>query len=277
MPEWLNEETVSLTPIRALLKQIQVLDGKHHVKQRYIIKKFNDEFIKTFNEFAPINDANFDDNLLKQIDVAKPLRDLFLDYVETLVLCDSDIGNVLGDFFEQAYNGVYVYITKRRNTWCEREFEFGLFLIWEIFICSIAILLHHENYAKLFNILKRTYFLREYYSNQELKPYSFIQFRSVNRYIENHIKPQTKELRLYTLSGDIIVKREKQPIITKQSMVNADVVLYQLSCVYDFVQDLSSWHWFPTLYPYRDSYSRQEIWSRMISRRHCEKCFRCLA
>jgi len=274
MPEWLNEETVSLTPIRALMKQIKVLDGKNQAKQSYLIKKLNDEFIRILNEFAPINNAEFDDNLLKQIDAAKPLRDLFLEYIEVLILNDVEIGDVLGDFFEQAYNGIYIYITKRRNTWCKQEFEFGFFMLWETFICSTAILLEYEKYAKLFSMLKRTYFLREQSTDQQLKPCSFIEFRSVHHYIEYHIKPQSKEPQLYTLAGDIVVKREKYPIITQQSMANADVVLYQLSCVYDFVQNLSGRYWFPTLYPYCDShYSKQQIWSKMVSRKHCEKLY----
>lgn len=272
MPEWLNEETVSLVSIRTCIKQIQALDGKNQARQRHLITKFNDNFIKTLNEFAPVNDDKFDDNLLKQIDAAKPLRDLFLDYVEALILDGGKVGDALGDFFERAYNGVYIYITEGRNQWCEQEFEFGRFMIWEIFICSTAILLHRENYGDLFGMLNRTYFLREYPTDRHHKPCSFTQFMSANSYIEDRIKPKSKEPRLFTLAGDIVVKREKQPIITQQTMASADVVLYQLSRIYDFVRD--NWHWFPILYPYiRSQYSSQQIWSQMISRRHCEKLF----
>jgi hypothetical protein len=270
MPEWLNEEHVSLTPIRALIKQIQALDGKNQAKQRHLITKFDDEFIKILNELAPINDADFDDNLLKQIDTAKPLRDIFLDYVETLILSGGEVGGALGDFFEQAYNRVYV--VGGRSSCSENEFEFGLFLIWEIFICSTAILLHHENYTDVFNMLKRTYFLRENPLDRDTKPNSFNKLQPANRHIEYRIKPKSKEPNLYTLAGDIVVKRERQPIITQQTMANADVVLYQLSRVYDFVRDYR--HWFPIIYPYLDSQcSRQQIWSKMISRKQCETLF----
>jgi len=271
MPEWLNGEIVSFTPIRTLIKQLQTLDGKNQSKQRYLIKKFNDEFIKTLNELALSNDANLDDVLLKQIDIAKPIRDLFLDYVETLVINDYNVGDSLGDFFEQIYNCIY-HIDGNRYSCVDSECEFGFFMIWEMFICTIAVLLHHENYKDIFNILNRTYFLHEDHIDQDPKPNSFIQFWSSNHYIENSIKPKGGNPNIHTLAGDILVKREKQQIITKYTMANADVILYQLSRVYNNGHDYCEW--FPILYPYLGSqYRRQQIWSKMISRRHCEKLF----
>ena len=81
MPEYLNEEVVSLVMIRGSVKQIQKFDDQKPSKLLYIVKKFNDDFTSTLIEFAPTFDDTFSDNLLKQIDATKPLRDLFIDYV----------------------------------------------------------------------------------------------------------------------------------------------------------------------------------------------------
>ena len=70
----------------------------------------------------------------------------------------------------------------------------------------------------------------------------------------------------------MVVKREKQPIITRQSLVNADMVLYQLSSAYT----PNSWGgWFPKLYIYAEGWRsyRQPIWDKMVSRKHCQKLF----
>jgi len=272
-PEWLNEETVSFTPIRALIRQLKIVDDKNQAKQNYIVKHFNDEFFKVLNELAPQNDADFDVNLLKQIDAAKPLRDLFLDYVETLISTNHTTGNILGDFFEFIYNSVY-HVDGSCYSSNDHKFEFGFFMIWEMFICTTAILLHFERYADLYDMLYRTYFLHERPTNQNTNQKFFTHFRTDNSYIEDNVKPQSPNPRLYTLAGDIIVKREKKPIITQYTIANADIVLYQLSCVYSFVQNSSQQYWFPTSYRYLGaSYGTQLIWSKMVSRKHCEKLF----
>jgi hypothetical protein len=107
MPEWLNEETVSLSHLRAYIKQLQAYDGKNNAKLQHITKKFFDDYINALNDFAPARDDNYNDNLLKQIDATKPLRDLFLDFVEAFTIIENDAASSVGDFFEQAYNRMY--------------------------------------------------------------------------------------------------------------------------------------------------------------------------
>lgn len=272
MPEWLNDETADFSGVRNLLKQAQAYDGKNKSKIDFVIRKFNKEFITTLVALAPALGTDFDDKLLSQIAAAKPLRDLFIDYVETLISNELDSGTILGDFFEQAYNGTYVIV--ERSSYSDAEFEFSRFMIWELFICSTATLLHYEYYIALNTLLHRTYFLRENPVSDNTHPYTFIQFRPTLRYIDEVIKPKSDEPRRLTMAGDILVKRERAPLITKQSLVNADIVLYQLSCVYDYSDSQSHWYWFPILYVFSGTrYYIQSIWSKMVSRRYCQKLF----
>lgn len=273
MPEWLNDESVDFSGVRNLLKQVQAYDGKNKSKIDFITRKINNEFIATLIALVPEQGIDFDNRLLTQIDAAKPLRDLFIDYVEALITGGLDTGTILGDFFEQAYNGTYVI--EGRNSYTDAEFEFSRFMIWEFFICVTATLLHFEQYQVLNTLLHRTYFLRENPVGNHPRPYTFIQFRPTHRYIDEVLKPKSDEPRRYTMAGDILVKRERAPIITQQSLANADVVLYQLSCVYDFSESQSHWYWFPILYVYlgNDRYHMQSLWSKMVSRRHCQKLF----
>jgi hypothetical protein len=55
MPEWLNEETISFSPLRATIKQIDSYDGKNSAKLKFIVRKFNDDYIHILNEFAPMD------------------------------------------------------------------------------------------------------------------------------------------------------------------------------------------------------------------------------
>jgi hypothetical protein len=143
--------------------------------------------------------------LLKSIDATKPLRDLFLDYIEAANFVESDAGLHLGSFFEQAYNSVY---SIDGHTCRDSDFEFELFLIWELFICTTVVLLHFERYNDLHALLNRTYFLNDNPMNRSPKPYTFIQLRHRARYIDNYIKPKSENPNLHTLAGDMISKRE---------------------------------------------------------------------
>jgi hypothetical protein len=270
MPEWLNEETVSLTPIRATIKQLQSLDGKNTAKQRYLLKKFNDDFSRLLLEFTPATDDDFNKNYLLKIDAEKPARDLFFEYVETLILGDMDVPNSLSDFFEHLYNDIYS--VKEGKARYEKEYEFSFFLLWEMFVGTTAILLHNESFNELNALLNRTYFLKDGPHSSNYAPNSYIKFRSYSRHLEGVIKPTQPNPRLHTLAGDIVSRREKAPSINAKTMANADIVLYQLSDCLDIKN--SSWGWFPKMYIYFGSgygSDTQQIWSRMVSKRHCEK------
>ena len=272
MPEYLNEETVSFTPIRAAIKQVQSSDGKNQAKQNFLFRRFSDDFIKALVELAPIYDNNFDDNLLKQIDASKPLRDLFFDCVEVLILDGQDASSVLGEFFERTYNAVIS--VGGRNSYRESEFEFGLFLVWEMFIGTTAIFLHYECYSMIRSLLNQTFFLNDSPVSMNQVPCNYVYLRPSFSHIDNHIK-RKKGMQLLTLAGDIAAKREKLPILKTQAIANADVILYQLSDIYNIKMN-SDWAWFPMLYTYMGNsfYSgHQQIWRKMVSKQHCESLY----
>ena len=83
----------------------------------------------------------------------------------------------------------------------------------------------------------------------------FVTFRRHFRVIEGFCKPSSENSNLHTLAGEITVKREKKPIITKESMANADLFLYQMSCALE----VKSRQWFPTLYCYLPRHQRQAL------------------
>ena len=274
MPEYLNEEAVNFTPLRATLKQLQILDGSNNKKMRYLIQQFNQNYVAILFDFAPdfIEDT-FSEDLLRQIDATKPLRDLFIDFLEIVIAGEYDVATILGDLLEQSYNTLFS-LKNRRNSWNDAEFEFGNFMVWEMCICSAAILLHHKCYEELRYILERTYFLKANHYDETGEPCSFIRFRPYLSYIENYIT-QTQEQRKITLSGDILSKREKLPLLTTKTIAGADVVLYQLTSVL-CAENNRGFPWFPMLYVYwgRARFGKkQEIWSKMVSKRHCESLF----
>ena len=102
--------------------------------------------------------------------------------------------------------------------------------------------------------------------NKALKACNYTYFREYHPTIENICKPNSENPNLYTLSGDIVIKREKKPFINKTSLANADLVLMQMSRVFDMAP---SFYWFPTLYCYYEGV--QDIWVKLISKAYCQQ------
>jgi hypothetical protein len=69
------------------------------------------------------------------------------------------------------------------------------------------------------------------------------------------------------LMGDILVKREKKPILTKESLANADLVLYQLFGALD-IKGEGHGHWYPIAYVFHENL--QPMWQRLKSEQFCK-------
>jgi hypothetical protein len=205
MPEWLNEEKVDFSAVRTIVKQLKSLDGKNPAKAEFLMRKFNDEYATALNAFADEVCTGHVEKLLPQIEAMKPLRDLFLDYTDAILIGGLNTADVLGDFFEQVHNAT---CNTNGRTSCENwDFEFAKFSLWELFICTTAVLLSLEKYRELHLLLNRTYFLKTSLLDPKGLAQTFTGFWHYSDIIEEKIKPQSENPRLYRLSGDIAVKR----------------------------------------------------------------------
>lgn len=268
-PEWLEDETVDLSAIRDILKQVRGYTGGNTAKADFLLRKASDEFVDAAKQYVLPKDIDIADGLLKVIDQTKPFRDLFVTYCENLIYSDQLRGEILSELFARLYNELHD--AGGKGAYSESDFELYDYMIWELFICATAVLLHYERFAELRQLLVRPYFLRSDYYNWNIEPKPFNKFRKYTRIIEEVCKPKSENPRLFTLAGDILVSREKKPILTRQSISNADLVLYQLSTVFDTSEN-KRWNvWFPTTYVYHEG--QQALWKKLISKSYCKKIY----
>jgi len=276
IPEWLDDDVVSLRKLRTAIKTIKSLGEKNHNKLYIIIQDFKFDFSKTLQEYKPTINENYNKNIIQQFDATKPLRDLYIEYIESLLGFEIDIGDILGDFIETVYNETYNAGERNSYVKSDNEFEIYLVFIWEIFICTTATLFHFDRYAEIFSLLNRTYYLNRSPVVKDKKECAFTTFRHYPKIFDRVIKQLDPECRAYTPTGDLIIKREKKPIITKQSLANTDIILYQLSTIYVTIKELGSYdlYWFPDLYIYSECLDKSlEIWRKMKSQKQCKKLF----
>lgn len=264
IPEWLENDTVNLAPIRDLIKQIRGYTGENKTKADFLLRNAISSFLTALLDFRVTEKSLNDELLLVKIDEMKPLRDLYVDFIEAVIYSDLPISDSITSFFEQVYNTTHE-VASGRGSYGNSDFEYYDFFIWESFISTTAILLHYEKYRELHDVLCHTYFLREsYFEGSNIKESNYSCFRKYTRTIEEVCKPKCDEPRLYTLTGKMLIQREKKPILTAKALAKADVILYQLLNILELHDS-----WFPVSYVYyKDG---DTMWIRLKSKKYCQK------
>lgn len=267
-PEWLEQDTVDLSTIRDLIKQVRGYTGGNKAKAEFLLRKAADEFVSAAKQHQVAENVPFDEGLLVAIDQTKSFRDMFLDYCEGLIYSGLPVANTIAGIFERLYNELHD--ASGRGSYGTSDYELYDFLIWELFITTTAVLLHYGKYADIHSILTHTYFLKRYAFDSSLESHTFLKFRTSFRTIEDVCKPKSAEPKRYTMAGDMLINRERKPILTKESISNADLFLYQMSLVLR-IEEKYCFSWFPITYVYHDEI--QPMWQRLKSKEYCETLF----
>lgn len=263
-PEWLENESTDLSSVRSLIKQLKSDNNANPTKTNFIIKKTQSEIIDTIKSYSiPEKSDEPDKAFLKVLDQTKDIRDLYIDYLEVLNTLPIDLSGTIATFFEDLAN-------ETSASSCVSSIIDYLysFLKQEFFIDTIAYLLYFEKYNDIHKLVAHTYFIKSYVYSNTVMPANYTVFRKYNHFIEEKCKPNCYKPNLLTLMGELLVKREKKPILTKESISNADIVLYQLGnlliksddCLHD---------WFPISYIYHSEI--QLMWQKLISKEYCER------
>lgn len=268
-PDWLENDSIDFSHIKDLLKQVRGHTGGNKSKADFLLRNAADEFANTITLHIIAQDKPLAEGLLAAIDKSKVYRDLFITYCENLIYSDLLSGDYLVTLFEKIYNSSHDAAGK--SSYTQNYFELYDFIIWELFICVVATLLHYEKFAVLYRMLTSPYFLKKNYFQDDLQMSNFLSFYCYPRIIEEICKPKSSEPNRYTMAGDIIVHREKKPVLTAQTISNADIVLYQLADILPIPDDKGWGRWIPVTYVYHTG--TQAIWQKMISKTYCERMF----
>ena len=270
-PEWLDEEKTDFFPLRDLIRQIRGSNTDN--KRKNCISRFQTTYIevmKTYFERGAKPERIYEIFLN-----TKPVRDIFLDFVETIAETETDYAEILAEGFEAMYNKLTCIKSFEPNANSASDDDLDVFKnhIWELFICVIAFMRHIKDYTAINIMLTYTYFLETSIFGGDIKQNNYTAFRHHSRVIEDYYKPKTEMKNKYTLMGDVLCnQREKLPIYTGEAIAEADLFLYQVCNAYDLAENEQSWHgtyWFPTCYVYAKNMPIE--WGKMKSRRFCEK------
>lgn len=264
MPSWLledNSENIKMEgEVRKLKKANE--NGRWDFAKNNA-RKFTDIIINALNEQQNVETFKKADAIDK-VKALKKIRDCVFEYIEELAANEELSAEFLIRLFERLYNE-----TPKADgvTYSQSNVDCFAFFRWELFIGVTAILLNYESYSILYEILKNTYFLRSnFYSGSEQRPSGYLEY---NRYIDSIEENKSHfDKNYFSKIAFLLCGREKYPILTKDAMARADLVLYQLSTVFDIVSYRMYNFWFPYMYSYVKG---DLLWKRLVSRRQCEK------
>ena len=263
-PEWLERDNVDLSAIRDIIKQIRGHIKSDKSKADFLLRKANASFIEAAKQYKLPNDKTKDEGLLLVINQLKVYRDLVVDFCEALIYSSMPVAETMANLLEQLYNELHD--ANGMSSYSESDFELYNYMCWEFLICIIATLLFYERYEDVFKMATHTYFVKESYFGTAVKSESYFKFYTYMNTIENVCKPKCEEPNLFTLTGKILVERERKPILTKQSISNADIILYQLGTVLNINRDTYG-YWYPLSYIYHSG--SQVIWQKLKSKQYC--------
>ncbi len=274
-PEWLEEDKLNYFPVQDIIRQIS--SSSNDQKKNFLVQKFKQQFIDILKELY-VKDVVSPKEVFDKYISTKGIRDCYLDFLDALSETNINLGEFLCDFFEELFNTLICAKTfsEKAISYSESEFDVYKCLIWEMFICTVAFLRYHKNYACINKILTNTYFLKNSALDTKEFPTNYTCFRHHSRIIEEQYKPTTDKHNKFTLLGDTICcEREKLPIYSKESLAQADLFLYQVfnamnvTINEDFIH--YDTYWFPTLYVYTTDGVTE--WKKLISKKHCERIF----
>lgn len=270
-PEWLDEEKTNFFPVKDLIRQIR--GGNTSIKRKSCIARFQEAYIEVLKSYyiCNVKPEEAYNNFLN----TKTVRDIYLEFVETIAETESNYAETLAESFEYLYNKLTCVKTFNPQAYSANKNDLDVYkiLLWELFICVIAYLRHIKDYEAINILLTYTYFLENSLFGGEIKQTNYTTFRHHSFVIEEHYKPMSQMKDKYTLVGNIICsQREKFPIYTAEAIAEADLFLYQVCNAYDLPKNERIWYgtcWFPTCYIYVENKGLE--WERMKSRRYCKK------
>lgn len=271
MPSYLETEVPTMLPTAHKVKDIKqaILTGNPNVQ--LIIEDYFDAFISALPYYR-IDELNLTaDNYIDKIEQGIveliPLKNDFLEFVQTVSGSQYLTGELLSDFLERmlqqyADNNISLYTGSSLYSLCIDNYRYFNF---DLFVSVIAILLRKAQFDIIYEVVSRHFCILEDGNMEQPKEVSFMRFNKYN-YTLNKFKNDDYYSHRVSIVADTI--RKFSTIISFEDLVNADILLYYLSLIYPS-KDVFERYWFPELSHYNHMLI---ILPKLASTRYFNKC-----
>ena len=258
-PKYLFTRSDKMMGLQVALTNIKNCDELKTNKIIVLIDSFTSEFEKALYDLRITKDEKLTGSLIvEKIDLTKEFIDIYLDCASYIITTNIDFGKFVSNFIERIYNS---FSDINYEIYTEPYSDHYKFLVWEMFLSSVAIMYHFSRFDDIKSVIDHTYNIRTQ-RNSLGYPNTFIIFQPGLAYVDEVYKKE-KDLKSLSCTADIMSKRSHSGL-SNDEIAFADVFLCQLSAVYSKHYMI----WFPLMYPY-DKMSRYE-YSKFRFKTYCE-------
>jgi hypothetical protein len=262
MPAFLKDNAAP-SPTRSKAKRASELARSGAPSAQNSIDSYLDSLIGILETFRiPGEQADFSQAVLDSIDAFLPYRDEFIEVVFAAApKSDPALSRSLQRFFESAIP--LLSRPESVSSWRQWDFDNYVFIVHELFLYVVAILLRHERFETLAEVLD----LR-FYAKDDNYPNEFMLTFSVLWKPMTALNQKQQELRRLSLRADLLEKRSHTSGLKFTTIMMADFVLFLRSAITE--DGYKAWYPETLLYNY-DHRRPFEIFARAESAAYFKK------
>jgi hypothetical protein len=262
MPAFLKDNAAP-SPTRSKAKRASELARSSAPSAHSSSDSYLDSLIGVLETFRiPPQSVDFPQAVLDSIDAFLPYRDEFIEVVFAAApQSDPALSRRLQRFFESAIT--LLSRPESVSSWRDWDFDNYVFIIHELFLYVVAILLRHERFETIAEILD----LR-FYAKNDSRPDDFMQPFSILWKQMTALNQKQQELRRISLRADLLEKRSHTSGLKFATVMMADFVLFLRSSITD--DAYRAWYPETLLYTYNQP-GPFEIFARAESKAYFKK------
>lgn len=247
-PKWLDE------PVnRAYAAPAKYDSLKANNESRVKEGQFAEYFVEIEDKILAHQGKGESNDIIRQYAEMQLLRDEYLLLLRNYVYIENS-HEFIATFFEETRNDL-----ERHD-----DTASGLkrLLVYEMFICTIAVLLKGKDYATAGKLLNWTYFQSV---GSMVQPRDYTMFRSSEPQFDDAVRKRDGK-NYYSGIAQYWTSNVNMAVMSKEDFVFADLICYNVSVFKKPLPDM--WYWFPLTYIYEREFKRslQPFAKKMMSK-----------
>lgn len=221
------------------------------------------QFKVTFNGG---NTKELIDLIESRIEAMQAVNSDFVKFLETVASNRECTGEFFVDFFEkllQYYEDESIDLATSDKVWYLVNDNYRFFN-YELFLSFVATMIKHERFDIVRDVVSTDYCILSNRYGRQVKPLKYSEFQKYNYTLDRFKKGLTNS-RLYSEAASLLCSKMEGKMFER--MVEADILLYYLSLVYNSSDDVFG-KWYPTLSIYNTAFC---VLPKLVSCRYFEK------
>ena len=272
-PAYLFENEPTRNKFAAIVKQAvhaAKLEKPHSIS---LVKQFLGNLIEGLDEFSLLieyetPDKPFDDLVVNSIDSLQPIKEQFLELFESVVIYLPNFDyDAYINFFENLSE--YFHARKEGRSYRNNTFDNFRFFGQDLFVSSIAILLRHEKYVTVADLIYGPYFPKNKFGGgtTEAENCEFL-----NHYIVVLDQDRNSRLKLnrISLTADILKEKVSQ-FLKFEEFVLAEAIIFNATLLNTASKGFGRDWWYPRTSVYFSYEINSGFFKKMKSKKHFDK------